>query len=234
MPPHLLIAEDDQVLRDALEEQLKQAGYTVSCAEDGATARQMLEQNAYDAILLDVGLPVLDGISLLTWARQRLGAVPVMMITARDDVSDRVKGLTAGADDYLTKPFDMQELLARVEALLRRARMPAFGGRLQITGDGGALLRLDGQLPLAWLDNRPLDVTQREWALLRLLISRKGEVVTREDVMQAWQGAPTENTAGSSSNALEVYVHRLRRKLTSAGIQIRNVRGLGYTLQTTG
>jgi DNA-binding response OmpR family regulator len=153
-----------------------------------------------------------------------------MIVTARDGVDDRVQGLNAGADDYLTKPFDMKELHARIEALLRRARLPAFGGSLQIAAGQGKRLRLDPQLPLAWVGDDILELTQREWALLSLLVARTGQVVSREDVLAVWQHDTSESAGASGSNALEVYIHRLRRKLADTGIQIRNVRGLGYTL----
>lgn len=231
---HLLIIEDDALLREALTDQLSQAGHVVSNAENGAQAQQMMEQHRYDGVVLDLGLPLVDGISVLKWARQRFGALPIMILTARDGVDDRVQGLNAGADDYLTKPFDMKELQARIDALLRRARLPAFGGSLEIAAGAGRLLRLDPQLPLAWVGEDSLDITQREWALLSLLVSHAGQVVSREDVMAVWQNDPSDNGssgASSGSNALEVYIHRLRRKLANSSIQIRNVRGLGYTLQ---
>lgn len=229
---NLLIVEDDLLLREALVEQLALDGHEVVSADGGIGAQQILERQRFDAMVLDLGLPTIDGITLLKWTRQRYGAMPIMILTARDGVDDRVQGLNAGADDYLTKPFDMQELQARIIALLRRSRLPAFGGTLQIPAGNGKMLRLDPQLPLAWIGDDMLEVTQREWSLLSLLVSRAGEVVSREDVLAVWQSdsaeATTPNTSGS--NALEVYIHRLRRKLAASTIQIRNVRGLGYTL----
>ena len=189
-----------------------------------------MERQRFDALVLDLGLPAMGGATLLKWARQRFGAMPIMIVTARDGVDDRVQGLNAGADDYLTKPFDMKELHARIEALLRRARLPAFGGSLQIAAGQGKRLRLDPQLPLAWVGDDILELTQREWALLSLLVARTGQVVSREDVLAVWQHDTSESAGASGSNALEVYIHRLRRKLADTGIQIRNVRGLGYTL----
>ena len=229
---NLLIVEDDALLREALAEQLAQGGHTVTSVEGGIAAQQILERQRFDAMVLDLGLPMVDGITVLKWTRQRFGAMPIMILTARDGIDDRVRGLNAGADDYLTKPFDMQELLARITALVRRARLPAFGGSLQIPAGNGKLLRLDPQLPLAWVGDEMLEVTQREWALLSLLVSRASQVVSREDVMAVWQGDSAEaaSMTASGSNALEVYIHRLRRKLKNSTIQIRNVRGLGYTL----
>ncbi len=229
---NLLIVEDDSLLREALAEQLAQGGHTVTTAEGGIAAQQILERQRFDAMVLDLGLPMVDGITVLKWARQRFGAMPIMILTARDGIDDRVQGLNAGADDYLTKPFDMKELLARITALLRRARLPAFGGTLQIAAGHGKVLRLDPQLPLAWVGEDMLEVTQREWSLLSLLVARAGQVVSREDVMAVWQNDAAEpaGVTTSGSNALEVYIHRLRRKLSASTIQIRNVRGLGYTL----
>ena len=124
---HILIAEDDDLLRDALSAQLTQAGHTVVGVAHGLQAREMLESTRFDGVILDLGLPKLDGMAVLQWLRQRVLALPVLILTARDGVDDRVQGLNAGADDYLTKPFIMAELQARLAAMLRRSRMPAFG-----------------------------------------------------------------------------------------------------------
>lgn len=239
---HLLIVEDDELLRDGLCAQMLHAGHTVVSASDGAQAQALLETTRFDALILDLGLPAVDGISLLRWLRQRLAALPVLVLTARDGIEDRVEGLNAGADDYLTKPFDMAELLARLQAMLRRARLPAFGGTLEVqvsplgraplTPAGATAvqrLRLDPQLPRVWLDDAAIELTQREWSLLTLLVQNLGQVVGREDVLAVWQTQPSEGAVGS--NALEVYVHRLRRKLQDSGLNIRNVRGLGYLLE---
>ena len=232
--PHLLIVEDDELLRDALSAQLAQAGHTVASAANGALAQAQLEATRFDGVILDLGLPVVDGMEVLRWIRRRLLALPVLILTARDGVEDRVQGLNAGADDYLTKPFSMAELEARLSALLRRSRLPAFGGSLAVAeGSGRRSLRVDPVQPLAWLGDDPLDLTQREWALLALLVANTGQVVSREDVLAAWQAQPGDTASGGTagSNALEVYVHRLRRKLGDSGLNIRNVRGLGYLLE---
>ncbi len=226
---HLLIVEDDELLRDGLCAQLAQAGHTVTGASDGAQAQALLDGTRFDAVILDLGLPVVDGMAVLRWVRKRLATLPVLILTARDGVEDRVEGLNAGADDYLTKPFDMAELKARLQAMLRRSRMPAFGGSMEMPA-GNARLRVDAQLPRAWLGDEPLELTQREWELLSLLVANAGQVVSREDVFSAWQSESAEG-AGMGSNALEVYVHRLRRKLADSGLNIRNVRGLGYMLE---
>ena len=229
---HILIAEDDDLLRDALSAQLTQAGHTVVCAAHGLQARELLESTRFDGVILDLGLPKIDGMAVLQWLRQRVLALPVLILTARDGVDDRVHGLNAGADDYLTKPFIMAELQARLASMLRRSRMPAFGGSLEIVGSSTSSLRVDAVQPRAWLGDEEIELTQREWALLSLLVANAGQVVSREDVINAWQAEPGEPTGGVASNALEVYVHRLRRKLVDSGLGIRNVRGLGYLLET--
>jgi DNA-binding response OmpR family regulator len=127
----------------------------------------------------------------------------------------------------------MAELQARLAAMLRRSRLPAFGGSLELTSPSARRLRVDASLPMAWLGDEALELTQREWALLSLLVSNAGQVVSREDVLEAWQSEPGDGGAGGAgSNALEVYIHRLRRKLADSGLSIRNVRGLGYMLES--
>ena len=236
----ILIVEDDALLLDALTGQLKQLDYSVCTASSVAQAMALLQTQAVDGIILDLGLPGADGMELLTWARTHIAGLPVLILTARDGVEDRVLGLNAGADDYITKPFNMQELQARLQAMLRRARQPAFTQSPQAgAAPGGAStsigpLLLDHASHTAALDGEPLDLTQREWELLELLVNRAGEVVTRDDVLAAWRAGPPEpgQTAAAplNSNALEVYVHRLRRKLDTSPLNIRNIRGLGYML----
>ena len=232
----LLIVEDDALLLDALSGQLKQLDYSVCTASSVPQAMALLQMQAVDGIILDLGLPGADGIELLTWARAHIAGLPVLILTARDGVEDRVQGLNAGADDYLTKPFNMQELQARLQAMLRRARQPAF---TQASSTQGPQLTTLGPLVLdhagqaAALNGDPLDLTQREWELLALLAHRVGEVVTRDDVLAAWRASPPEpgqTAAPLNSNALEVYVHRLRKKLDQSNLVIRNIRGLGYML----
>lgn len=230
---HLLLVEDDDLLRDGVSEALTQAGHVVETVGDGLAAQERLAQQSYDALLLDLGLPRLDGMGLLRWTRQRFEELPVMILTARVGVDSRVEGLQAGADDYLTKPFDNAELTARVQALLRRARLPAVHTadaaqtETQHTDSG---LRIDADMPRAWLHDQAIDLTQREWALLRLLHEHLNQVVSREAVAATWQHDPVEL---ANSNALEVYIHRLRRKLQDSGLSIRNIRGLGYMMERT-
>jgi len=230
---NLLIIEDDELLRDGLSAQLSQAGHSVTVAADGEAGQALLESHRFDGVVLDLGLPKISGMDVLRWVRKRLSALPVLILTARDGTEDRVQGLNAGADDYLTKPFDMAELQARLAALLRRARLPAFGGSLEVANTSARRLRVDATLPQAWLGDEPLELTQREWALLSLLVTQAGRVVSREDVLETWAIEPGDSASGLASNALEVYIHRLRRKLADSGLNIRNVRGLGYMLETT-
>ena len=233
----ILIVEDDALLLDALTGQLQQLQFSVCTASSVSEATTVLQTQAVDGIILDLGLPGADGMDLLTWARTHIAGLPVLILTARDGVEDRVRGLNAGADDYITKPFNMQELQARLQAMLRRARQPAFtqassapGGHSTVVGP----LRLEHAGHTALLNGEPLDLTQREWELLELLAHRCGEVVTRDDVLAAWRASPPEpgQTAAPplNSNALEVYVHRLRKKLDQTNLNIRNIRGLGYML----
>lgn len=233
---HLLIVEDDELLRDGLSAQLMQAGHRIDTAADGEQALARLETDAYEGVVLDLGLPRVDGLTVLRRLRLRLPALPVLILTARDGIEDRVEGLNAGADDYLTKPFNRDELLARLQAMLRRASLPAFGASPLVPAPpppAPGQLRVDPVLPRAWLGHEAIDLTQREWSLLDLLVRHSGQVVSREDVLAVWQSEPGE-AGGVTSNALEVYVHRLRRKLAGSTLNIRNIRGLGYLLEHTG
>jgi two-component system OmpR family response regulator len=232
----ILIVEDDALLLDALTGQLQQQGYGVCTASSVPEACASLQTRAVDGIILDLGLPGADGMELLVWVRSHIAGLPVLILTARDGVDERVRGLNAGADDYITKPFNMQELQARLQAMLRRARQPAFVHSASALGGQGlnlGPLQLDPASQTAALGGVPLELTQREWELLELLVQRCGEVVTREDVLAAWRASPPEPgqaAAMLNSNALEVYVHRLRKKLDSSSLAIRNIRGLGYML----
>lgn len=227
----ILLVEDDELLRDSVQDVLVRAGHDVLSLADGSAAQRLLEHDSVDAVLLDLGLPQMDGMSLLRWIRTRQPSLPVMILTARASVDHRVEGLTAGADDYLTKPFDNAELSARLQALLRRARLPSVDEpSSKSQGAADNILTFDSDQPRVWLRGQAVDLTQREWELLRLLHTQREQVVSREAVLQAWQGDDGEAIA---SNAIEVYVHRLRRKLQGSGLNIRNIRGLGYMLEST-
>lgn len=218
----LLLAEDDAMLADALQTQLGRAGFEVEHAPNGAVADYLLHKHVFDIAVLDIGLPMLDGLAVLQHVRQTQASLPVVLLTARDALDDRVAGLQAGADDYVTKPFDFPELLARLQALLRRTQ-PA-----NTTTLAGALT-LDKATRRALLGGEPLELSGREWTLLELLVQQRDQVVTKEHIHQAWTDDSGESAGG---NSIEVYIHRLRRKLEGARLGIRTVRGLGYLLET--
>lgn len=229
----ILTVEDDPLLLDALSGQLTQQGWDVVTASSVTQAHTALQAQAVDGMILDLGLPGGDGMDVLVWARKHITGLPVLILTARDGIEDRVLGLNSGADDYLTKPFDMQELQARLHAMLRRSRQPAYTQSSAGPSTTVGSLVLDHGLHTATLLGQSLDLTQREWELLELLVQRVGDVVTRDDVLAVWHANPLEPgqpSAVLSSNALEVYVHRLRKKLDASMLSIRNIRGLGYML----
>lgn len=217
----IFLAEDDNILADGLTRSLRQASYAVDLAKTGAEADAALEREDYSLVILDIGLPGIDGFEVLRRLRQRKYYVPVLILTARDGLDDRVRGLDLGADDYLVKPFALPELKARVRALLRRGQA---GKKPQLShGD----LTLDTVGRRAWVKEKPFDLTVREWSLLEFLLMNSGKVVSKEDIVEALCGWDDE----LSLNAVEVYVSRLRSKLESAGAKIRTVRGFGYLLE---
>jgi two-component system OmpR family response regulator len=217
----ILIVEDDPVLTDGLSRSLRQANYAVDCATDGQQADNILTGQTYDLAILDLGLPKIDGFEVLKRLRRRGSSIPVLVLTAKDALEDRVRGLDLGADDYLTKPFELPELEARVRALIRRGQ------------SGGAALLVNGPLTLdtggrrASLDGSPLELSARELGVLEVLMLRSGRVVNKEQLAEQMYGWDEEVGA----NAIEVYVHRLRKKLEPAGVSIRTIRGLGYLLE---
>ena len=215
----LLLAEDDAMIGEAVRAGLRREGYTVDWIRDGAAAEEALAAGAYDLLLLDLGLPGKDGVRVLRELRERGSVLPVVVLTARDAVTDRVAGLDAGADDYLVKPFELQELAARVRAVLRRK-----GGRASgvIVHDG---LSLDPATHEVRMDDTCVPVSPREFALLHALLERPGQILSRaqlEDRLYGW-GEEVE------SNVVEVHIHALRRKLGADFI--RNVRGVGYRVR---
>jgi two-component system, OmpR family, response regulator len=217
----LLLAEDDALLADALSTQLKGAGFDVQHAPNGAVAEFLLERERHDVVVLDLGLPMLDGLSVLHNLRARQADVPVLLLTARDSLDDRVAGFQAGADDYLTKPFDFPELVARLQALLRRSQRRVAGAS-QV-----GRLAMDESARRATVAGEPIELSGREWTLLLLLIQQQGRVVTKEQIHAAW----SDESEVGAGNAIEVYVHRLRRKTEGAAVGIRTVRGIGYLLE---
>lgn len=217
----VLIVEDDPVLADGLFHSLSRSGYAVDCARHGEEADRMLVSQTYDLAILDLGLPKLDGFEVLRRLRARGSAVPVLILTARDGLQDRVKGLDLGADDYIAKPFELAELEARIRALIRRGQ---FGASAQLVQ---GRLTLDTAGRRALLDDKNLALSARELALLEILMLRAGRVVGKEHILERLCNWDED----IGDNAIEVYVHRLRKKLEESGLHIRTVRGLGYLLE---
>ena len=212
----LLLIEDDPMIGRAVHSGLSRAGFTIDWVTDGHSGAAALANAVYDAVVLDLGLPRIDGLSLLRQLRARRDTVPVLIVSARDAVPDRIDGLNAGADDYLLKPFDLDELVARVRALLRRHA----GAASSIMSAGR--LSLDPVQRIATLAGEALALTAKEFALLEALMHRPGAVLSRERLEESIYGWGEE----VGSNALEVHLHNLRRKLGSEFI--KNVRGVGY------
>ncbi len=216
----ILIAEDDKLLADALTRALVQSAYAVDTVATGDAADQALAHHPYDLAILDIGLPGLSGLDVLQRLRGRRSRVPVLLLTAMDRLTDRVRGLDAGADDYLTKPFELPELEARVRALLRRG---ADAGTDLVHGK----LRVDTAARRVYHEGRPVEFSAREFAVLELLLMREGRVVTKEHMVNHLYGWGDE----VGPNAIEVYVHRIRKKLEPLGCDIRTVRGMGYLME---
>jgi len=212
----LLVVEDDPMIGKAVHQGLVDAGFAVDWARDGRAAELALRDGAYDLAILDLGLPVKDGMALLESMRRNGNHLPVLVATARDAVAARIAGLNAGADDYLVKPFDLDELVARVRALLRRHA--GSGSSLLTAGD----LVLDPVRKTVTQDGSPVALSAREFALLETLMQRPGAVLSRDKLEESMYGWGEE----IGSNAVEVHLHYLRKKLGSAAIV--NVRGVGY------
>ncbi len=216
----ILLVEDDPPLARGIAALLRGAGHSVDIAEDGETAMMVVHDEPYALVVLDIGLPDISGLEVLNAIRRSESKVPVLVLTARDAIEDRIAGLDLGADDYLLKPFDTGELEARVRALLRRAAGEASPllsiGRLTI----------DPARRIAAVDGRMLDLRRREWAVLERLAAQVGKVVQKERLSAEVFGYDEP----VSPNAIEVYVARLRRKLEPDGPAIRTIRGLGYVI----
>lgn len=212
----LLLAEDDRLLGDGLTAGLRQAGFAVDWVRDGDAALAALAAESFTALVLDLGLPKRDGLAVLGWLRARGDPTPVLILTARDGVDCRIRGLDSGADDYVLKPFDLDEVAARLRALIRRA-----GGHGQPTLKLG-VIELDPASRQVRRDGTQVELTPREFDLLHALLRRPGQTLTRralEEALYTWDQA-------LDSNALEVHIHHLRKKLGSDWL--RTVRGIGY------
>jgi len=214
----VLVAEDDPLLADGLARALGAAGHAADLASGGEEADRKAAGGAHDLVVLDVGLPGIDGFEVLRRLRARGDATRVMMLTARDAVEDRVRGLDAGADDYLTKPFSLDEFEARVRALLRRPDVAAPS-----IVELGAL-HVDFTARRLRIRGIPIDLTAREWTLLRLFLRNPDRVLSKDEIIDEL-GSADEQVA---PNTIEVYVSRLRAKLEPAGVRVRTVRGFGY------
>src|SRR5262245_32897723 len=217
----ILIVEDDATLASGIARILEGEGHAVDVVARGEEAVLGARQERFDMMILDVGLPGIDGFEVLRRLRATGQKIPVLVLTARDALDDRIRGLDLGADDYMAKPFAMPELTARVRALIRRSQAQT-GPRI-----AHGPLTLDTVARRAYLGGEPLDLAAREWAVLEVLLGRVEKIVSKESIIQAVAGWDEE----LSPNAIEVYISRLRSKLERAGIRIRTVRGFGYMLE---
>ncbi len=214
----ILLIEDDPLIGDGIATGLPKLGMAVDWFRSGKTGLAALESAPYDAVILDLGLPEIDGMDILARWRQKQLHTPVLILTARDALENRVAGLNAGADDYLIKPFSLDEVAARLNALVRRSQ-----GFSQATLDFGAL-SLDTAAKVAMLGGEPLDLTAREYMLLELLLMQRGRILTRAQIEDKLYGWDQE----VESNAIEVHIHHLRKKIGNRFILTK--RGLGYML----
>jgi two-component system, OmpR family, response regulator len=217
----ILIAEDDSILADGLVRSLRQSAYAVDHVKTGAEADTALSMQTFDLLILDLGLPKMSGLEVLRRLRARNSSVPVLILTAADSVDERVKGLDLGADDYMAKPFALNELEARVRALTRRGA----GGGPTVVRHGS--LSFDQVGRIAYANEQVIDLSARELGLLEVLLQRIGRLVSKEQLVDHL----CEWGEEVSNNAIEVYVHRLRKKIEPSGVRIITVRGLGYCLE---
>lgn len=221
---NILLIEDDAVLADGLIHTLGKSGYLVTCATTGTYAEQLLQAQDFDLIVLDLGLPDIDGLDLLRRFRRRKVPLPIMILTARDGVNDRIEGIEQGADDYLTKPFELRELEARIHALIRRC-YGGFSNNIVI-----GQLTLDTHNHQVLVDGRPLILSAREYGLLEIFLMQAGKVVCKDRIAQRL----AVDGDALTDNAIEIYVHRLRKRIEPYGAVIRTIRGLGYLLEKSG
>lgn len=213
----ILVVEDDALLATGLTSALTRAGHAIEHASTGKHADLLLIEQKFDLVVLDVGLPDIDGFEVLRRMRQRRSSTSVLVLTARDAVEDRVHGLDIGADDYLTKPFSVTEFEARVRALLRRAAAPV--ARWSIAG-----LTIDLAAKRVRIGEQQVYLTPREWGLLELFLTHPGHVLSKDQIAESLYSFDEQ----LSANAIEVHVSRLRGKIEAAGVYIRTVRGFGY------
>ncbi|MFB4320391.1 response regulator transcription factor [Actinomadura sp. 21ATH] len=233
-PARILVVDDEPAVRESLTSSLEFEGYRVGAAADGALALESVERDPPDLVVLDVLMPRMDGLTTCRRLRAQGATMPVLMLTARDMVGDRVTGLDAGADDYLAKPFELDELLARVRALLRRSAMAAPAAPAAGTGPQEVLafddLRMNTLTREVTRAGRPLELTRTEYMLLEMFLLHPRQVLTRERILETVWGFDFE----PASNSLDVYVMYLRRKTEAGGLPrlVHTVRGVGYVLRT--
>ena len=220
----ILVVEDDPMVADGLKLGLERAGFAVDALPSAEKAEAALRGESFDLAIVDLGLPGADGKELVRRLRRRGEPLPLLILTARDTLEDRVTGLELGADDFMVKPFQLPEVVARVRALIRRSRSV-----LSSEIDHGPL-KMDLSRRSASLAGQPIELTGREWSILECLLLHAPKVVSKERLLQSISGWDTELT----QNAIEVYVSRLRYKLEPGGIRIRTVRGIGYRLDEPG
>ncbi len=217
---HVLLVEDDMVLADGVARILRGQGMAVDVVDNGDEADRVLQARDMSVAVLDIGLPGIDGIEVVRRLRARGSNLPVLLLTARDDVQDRVLGLETGADDYLVKPFAAPELVARLKALVRRSNPRSTD--LQLGG-----LQLDPVARRASINDQVIELSAREWAVLEYLMQHASRVVSKQQIIDAILPWGEEVTL----NAVEVYVSRIRAKIAEAGIAIKTIRGFGYMLE---
>ncbi len=215
----ILLVEDDELLGDGIATGLKQRNNVIDWVKDGVSAEQALDIENFDVVVLDLGLPRKDGLEVITSLRKKEDHTPVLILTARDSTDDKIKGLDAGADDYMVKPFDLDELEARVRALHRRNS----GTASTVISRGS--LELDPASHTAQLDGNSLNMPRREFTLLQKLLENQGRVISRNNLLQILYGWDDE----VDSNTLEVHIHNLRKKLGAD--TIRTIRGVGYMIE---
>ncbi|MGR9054137.1 MAG: response regulator [Gammaproteobacteria bacterium] len=217
----VLLIEDDPVLADGLTHTLSDSGYKVTTATGGHYAEQLLLAQDFDLIVLDLGLPDMDGLELLRKLRGRKIPLPILILTARDGVNDRIIGIEQGADDYMTKPFELRELEARIHALIRRC----YGGFNDDIVIGR--LALDTHNHQVSVDGLAINLSAREYGVLEILLIQAGKVVSKDRIAQRLAA----DDDALSDNAVEIYIHRLRKRIEPYGAMIKTIRGLGYLLE---
>ncbi len=217
----ILLIEDDEVLSDGLCHTLNQGGYSVTASSKGKYAEHLLQAEGFDLIIMDLGLPDIDGMQLLKSLRKQQVSLPILILTARDSMNERIEGISQGADDYMTKPFDLKELEARINALVRRC----YGGFSNFIEVGA--LKLDTSNGQISSQDGLLSLSAREMSVLELLMLQHGKVVSKDRIAQQL------STAGETlaDNAIEIYIYRVRKGIADYDVSIRTIRGLGYLLE---